>query len=273
MEKDERKLKNRREKKQVIIKLVLMLVIIICAVYIAAHYIKETMAQKQYERLQQESVVIPTEITEVTEIPAEIYDAVPEVDFDSLWENNTDICAWLYIPDSNVNYPVLQKKDSENPYDDYYLQHTADGQSGLPASIYIEPCNNCDFTDYNTVVYGHHMKNGTMFGSLHEYLDEGYMKEHQYIYVITPNKEYVYRVFAAIEYDDRHILQSFSFTEPYGREAYLDSLKKNAGKNDCFRDDLSVTDSDKLLTLSTCIKNESEKRLLVEAVLVNESEK
>lgn len=231
------------------------------------------MAQKQYERLQQESVVIPTEITEVTEISAEIYDAVPEVDFDSLWENNTDICAWLYIPDSNVNYPVLQKKDSENPYDDYYLQHTADGQSGLPASIYIEPCNNCDFTDYNTVVYGHHMKNGTMFGSLHEYLDEGYMKEHQYIYVITPDKECVYRVFAAIEYDDRHILQSFSFTEPYGREAYLDSLKKNAGKNDYFRDDLSVTDSDKLLTLSTCIKNESEKRLLVEAVLVNESEK
>ena len=60
---------------------------------------------------------------------------------------------------------------AENQYDDYYLQHTVSGQSGLPASIYIQPCNRADFTDYNVVVYGHHMKNGTMFGSLHQYLD------------------------------------------------------------------------------------------------------
>ena len=143
----------------------------------------------------------------------------------------------------------------------------------MPASIYIQPCNRADFTDYNVVVYGHHMKNGTMFGSLHQYLDAAYMKEHQYVYVVTPEEELIYQVFAVVEYDDRHILQSFSFTEAYGREAYLDSLRKNDGDNDYFREDVEATENDRLLTLSTCIKNESEKRLLVEAVLVNESER
>lgn len=117
------------------------------------------------------------------------------------------------------------------------------------------------------------MKNGTMFGSLHQYLDAAYMKEHQYVYVVTPEEELIYQVFAVVEYDDRHILQSFSFTEAYGREAYLDSLRKNDGDNDYFREDVEATENDRLLTLSTCIKNESEKRLLVEAVLVNESER
>ena len=257
-----------------IIKVALVVVLISCLIYMISHFIRERMAQKQYEEIQQESVVIPTENTESPmEIDAEIYDTVPEVDFDTLWETNTDICAWLYIPDSEVNYPILRKQDAENQYDDYYLQHTVSGQSGLPASIYIQPCNRADFTDYNVVVYGHHMKNGTMFGSLHQYLDAAYMKEHQYVYVVTPEEELIYQVFAAVEYDDRHILHSFSFTEAYGREAYLDSLRKNDGDNDYFREDVEATENDRLLTLSTCIKNESEKRLLVEAVLVNESER
>ena len=274
MKTEERQSKKIREERWMIIKVALVVVLISCLIYMISHFIRERMAQKQYEEIQQESVVIPTENTESPmEIDAEIYDTVPEVDFDTLWETNTDICAWLYIPDSEVNYPILRKQDAENQYDDYYLQHTVSGQSGLPASIYIQPCNRADFTDYNVVVYGHHMKNGTMFGSLHQYLDAAYMKEHQYVYVVTPEEELIYQVFAAVEYDDRHILQSFSFTEAYGREAYLDSLRKNDGDNDYFREDVEATENDRLLTLSTCIKNESEKRLLVEAVLVNESER
>ena len=148
MKKEERQSKKIREERWMIIKVALVVVLISCLIYMISHFIRERMAQKQYEEIQQESVVIPTENTESPmEIDAEIYDTVPEVDFDTLWETNTDICAWLYIPDSEVNYPILRKQDAENQYDDYYLQHTVSGQSGLPASIYIQPCNRADFTD------------------------------------------------------------------------------------------------------------------------------
>lgn len=94
MKKEERQSKKIREERWMIIKVALVVVLISCLIYMISHFIRERMAQKQYEEIQQESVVIPTENTESPmEIDAEIYDTVPEVDFDTLWETNTDICA------------------------------------------------------------------------------------------------------------------------------------------------------------------------------------
>ena len=229
MKKEERQSKKIREERWMIIKVALVVVLISCLIYMISHFIRERMAQKQYEEIQQESVVIPTENTESPmEIDAEIYDTVPEVDFDTLWETNTDICAWLYIPDSEVNYPILRKQDAENQYDDYYLQHTVSGQSGLPASIYIQPCNRADFTDYNVVVYGHHMKKKRHHVRFAASVSGCCIREGTPVCLRgdTGGRARLFRLFAAVEYDDRHILQSFSFTEAYGREAYLDSLRK-----------------------------------------------
>ena len=265
--------KEQQKKKQIhrIAQIVLAGIAIVCILYLVVHTVRQAMIQRQYEQMSQESVVVQAEVTE--QIEAQIYGPVPKVDFDTLWQTNEDICAWIYIPDTKVSYPVLRKQDAENPYDDYYLSHTAEGQNGLPGSIYVEPCNAGDFSDNNTVVYVHYLKNGTMFGSLHEYQDESYMEKHPYVYVITPERERVYQVFAAIAYDDRHLMGSFaSFTEPEEREAFLSSLKENGDETDVIREDIAVTADSKLLTLSTCIKNQSEKRLLVEAVQVYERE-
>ena len=102
-----------------------------------------------------------------------------EVDIQKLQETeNPDIYAWIYIPGTKVNYPVLQ-----HPTDDtYYLNYNIDGSKGLPGCIFSEKAyNGKDFSDHNTVLYGHNMKNGTMFGCLHKYEDMQY-----YIYMI-PN--------------------------------------------------------------------------------------
>ena len=237
------------------------IVLILCLAALALFGLQYCVQQKAYDDLESYADTSTLNLADL------------KVDWEGLSAINPDICAWIYIPDTKVSYPVLRKQDAENPYDDYYLSHTAEGQNGLPGSIYVEPCNAGDFSDNNTVVYGHHMKNGTMFGSLHEYQDESYMEKHPYVYVITPERERVYQVFAAIAYDDRHLMGSFaSFTEPEEREAFLSSLKENGDETDVIREDIAVTADSKLLTLSTCIKNQSEKRLLVEAVQVYESE-
>ena len=190
-------------------------------------------------------------------------------EYRNLYKTNSDLVGWLVVNGTQINYPVVQS----TVYQEFYLDHNFDGEDDESGAVFADARNDVFKPDDNVILYGHNMKNGTMFGSLHQYLDAAYMKEHQYVYVVTPEEELIYQVFAAVEYDDRHILQSFSFTEAYGREAYLDSLRKNDGDNDYFREDVEATENDRLLTLSTCIKNESEKRLLVEAVLVNESER
>lgn len=86
------------------------------------------------------------------------------VDFAALWEQNEDVYAWITVPGTLVDYPVLQHPSD----DEYYLHHTIDHVEGLPGSIYSETVNAKDFTDMNTILYGHNMKNDTMFGSLHE---------------------------------------------------------------------------------------------------------
>lgn len=86
-------------------------------------------------------------------------------------ETNPDIYAWIEIPDTNVNYPIVQSADD----DSYYLNHTIDGQEGYPGSIYTEKVNAKDFSDFNTVIYGHDMKDGSMFKDLHKFEDADFL--------------------------------------------------------------------------------------------------
>ena len=115
---------------------------------------------------------------------------ISPIDFDKLKETNQDIYAWIEIPDTQINYPVVQGGDD----DAYYLNHTIDGTEGYPGSIYTERINAKDFSDFNTVIYGHNMKDGSMFMGLHNFEDPQYMKEHPNVKIYTPEKELTYRI-------------------------------------------------------------------------------
>ncbi len=185
------------------------------------------------------------------------------VDFEGMWEINKDVYAWITIPGTVIDYPILQHETDNT----YYLNYNIDGSYGYPGCIYTENMNSRDFTDNNTVIYGHNMKNGTMFAELHKFEDTSFFEEHTKIYIYTPEKELDYTIFAAYIYDDRHLMYSFDFADSQVYAAYLEDIRSMRSMNALFREDITVTAEDKIITLSTCIGNQPDKRLLVQAVL------
>ena len=252
-------------------------------------------AQRQYEdlaeqvnRLQnqsnqdnyfQEEPVETQEITEGTEEETQeseevISEDAPDfdvpqknLDWAAIREINPDIYAWICIPGTEVDYPILQ-----HPTDDsYYLNYNMNGTRGYPGCIYTEKINSKDFTDFDTVVYGHNMRDDSMFATLHYFEDSAFFANCPYIYVYTGDKVLVYEIWSAYESDNFHILYSNDFTTQSGRQIYLDKIYNKADSAN-MRNDIQATDQSHILTLSTCIKGKSQNRFLVQAVLLNEEE-
>jgi len=187
------------------------------------------------------------------------------VDFEALGKRNPDIYAWISIPGTAVNYPLVQSADD----DSYYLNHTVEGVKGYPGSIYTERLNMKDFNDPNTVIYGHNMKDGTMFGGLHQYKDRDYMRDNAFIYIYTPQQVFQYRIFGGITYDDRHILKFFDFETETQYQQYLDSLFQVRNLSSYIDEEIAVDTDDRIITLSTCTKSDDQRFLLL-AVLIQE---
>ena len=192
------------------------------------------------------------------------------VNFKKLKKVNPDIYAWINIPDTVVDYPILQSSDEDGK--SFYLTRDVNRKNSKYGAIYTQDYNATDFNDFNTLIYGHNMFNGTMFGSLKKYRNEKFFKSHQDIVIYMPNRILKYRVFAAYVFDDRHIMLSFDFNDKLAREEYLETVfacKKQLTSN--FDDTISVGPDDKIITLSTCTSNDRQ-RYLVQGVLVYDSD-
>ena len=192
------------------------------------------------------------------------------IDWDKLHETNADIYAWIYVPGTSVDYPVLQ-----HPTDnEFYLMHNLDKSYGYPGVIYTEDYNSKDFTDPNTVLYGHNMDNTTMFSTLHKFSDPQMFETPHYIYIYTEDgRTLVYEIFAAYEYPSIHLLINFDVKNEYIYEQYL----RNIGNMDLtstgvanIRHDITPTINDRIITLSTCTTDhDANERFLVVGVLLN----
>lgn len=236
----------------------LVVVIIVCAVGLITYFVKQNKAKSEYDDVRK------TAKKEVTEEETKEEEET-QIDFEALWNTNEDIYAWIEIPGTEVDYPILQ-----HPKDDaYYLNHTVEKNEGLPGSIYTEKWNSKDFTDFNTVIYGHNMKNGTMFKGLHQYEDKEFLQKNQYVKIYLPDKTLKYRIFAAVTFDDRYIPHSYNFSTDKGCKQFLDDVKNGVVKDAkaVYDDDVEVTTQDKLITMSTCIANQSSRRWIVVAKL------
>lgn len=191
--------------------------------------------------------------------------AIPEkeINFEALWQENEDIYAWLYLPGTAIDYPVLQHPED----DSYYLEHNIDGSTGYPGCIYTEGVNSRDFSDPHTVLYGHNMKDGSMFGALHRFEDRQYFDENQHIYVYTPDEVMVYHIFAAYKYNAIHLVYNFDLENPDIFQNYLDQIFSIRDMGANIRREQKLTSEDRILTLSTCVAGEKNKRYLVQGVL------
>jgi len=202
--------------------------------------------------------------------PAEAAPAyVSPVDFEDLWEMNPDAYAWLYIPDTKVNYPILQREGD----DTFYLNHNSEGKSSKAGAIFTEETyTNKDFSDPVTLVYGHNMRSGDFFGSLQTiYSSLDGMETYRDIIVYMPDQELHYEVFATVPHDMRHILYYNDFTDPEVYQAFLEQVFSVRSINASIDKSAEVTVDDQLLILSTCLRGDSHQRFLVLAKKTAES--
>lgn len=250
-----------RKKRGWIFLLVGSVIILICAVSFVAFYMISHKRSEMNVAEMRELVNHEYQYSDSDSISGSAQLMIP-VDFDKLKEINPDIYAWIYIPGTEVDYPVLQNED-----DSYYLTHDANGNASVDGAIYSEKINSKMFDDFNTVLYGHNMKNGSMFRSLHNYEEPDFLDNHRYIYIYTSEFIITYKVFAVYRYDDRHILNSYDFSDDEIKKSYIEYIFNMKNLYSTVKNDETVDVDSHILTLSTCCGDEDE-RLLVQAVQI-----
>ena len=176
-------------------------------------------------------------------------------DFNILHEENEDVFAYIAVPDTIIDYPILASE-----VEDYYLNHNIDGTKGYPGCLYIQNCNNRDLNDGFTIIYGHNMKNGTMFGSLKNYKTEDFRISHPYFFVYTEDRVLVYEIVLTSHFSTEHLLAEdyvkkdgkWVFDKFDGHETSRLIRKALAEDGDAFVASPEPTDDDTILVLSTC---------------------
>ena len=187
-------------------------------------------------------------------------DYTPPQALTTLWEINNDVIGGLAIPGTEINYPILQ-----HTIDDYYLNVCIDGTEGYPGSIYTNSMEGKFFDTFNTVIYGHNMRDGSYFGSLKYFLDPDFLAGHRQIRIFALDKMHVYDIFAVVIYDEKRITDFFPDEKLADRQAFLDSLREDSWDGSILLNDVPVDIDGHIVTLSTCITDMHDNRLLIVA--------
>ncbi len=252
-------------KKKTILSCLLGAAAVLCLIVGGLHFMREQKAGEEYQELQEEAKEEEPEPEMAEEEPEteEPFD-IP-IDFETLQAENPDIYAWITIPGTNVDYPILRREGDNG----YYLNHSVDQTESIAGAIFTEDYNSMDFSDPNTIIYGHNMKNGSMFRTLHNYSDRDFFDNNREITIYMPDRILHYTIFAAYLYDSRHLMLSFDFQDKDVFRSYLDGIRNMRDMNAFVDTDIEVTEEDKIITLSTCYKGQADRRYLVQAVLVS----
>lgn len=255
---------------------VLILICILCCVYIY-QYFRGAALNRSFRELA--AVPAETPATEPSPEPEpkpspaapEEASAEPEIptmaavfDFDALQAINSEIYAYLEIPGTTISYPVVQSAEDNL----YYNTHAADRSYYSGGSIYSQNYNAKDFSDPNTVLYGHNLRSGDMFGLLGNYTDVDFFREHPTIYIHMPERICEYRVFAAYPYSNEHLLLNHDFGNAEEFDGFFDAILENYALIGNFDEEFWPAAGDSVLTLSTCYGGNRSMRFLVQAVQV-----
>ncbi len=198
----------------------------------------------------EETVVAPTQPQQKgTWIPAPVEDDDPnielltQVDLEALREVNPEVVGWVFLPDTKINYPILQGEDN-----DFYLNHTWEKIKNPVGSVFMEYRNRPDFTEFNTIVYAHNMNNGSMFADLRDYSTTWFRESHPYVYLVNDQGVFRYEVFSFYKAPVDSFVYGLSFQQMKTRQNFITSALEESYA------DMGVTPSstDRILTLSTC---------------------
>ena len=204
-----------------------------------------------------------TETETAEEEPKQVYvdpyaDALRNMDFTALREVNSDVLGWIMIPNTVISYPLLQGEDNQ-----YYLKHTWKKWSSVVGAIFLEYQNSPDLSDFNTIVYGHRMNNGSMFASLKNYKKQSYWEAHPCVYITDDSGSHKYEIFAAYEVSTAGTTYQLGFSNDASKQAFIDYCLAQS----VIDTGITPTVYDRILTLSTCTGNGHATRWVVQAVL------
>lgn len=196
------------------------------------------------------------------------------IDFESLRAENEDVYAWLYVPDTAVNAPVLQNALDDN----FYLTHDIYLNESVVGAPYTQSKNAKGFTDPVTLMYGHTFEEWQEdlkdegFGTLHNFEDPDFFANHENFYIYLPGKVLTYQVVSAYEYDNRHIINSFDFSDETVVQQYFDYVTNPDSMVKNVREGITLTaGKNRIVQLSTCTRPSNDAaRYLVTGVLVDE---
>jgi sortase B len=202
---------------------------------------------------------LPAQQQEDTEQEEFHWYEMASVDLAGIQAENSDVIGWLFFENEDLSYPILFSGD-----DDLYLHTAVDGTSAKAGSIFMEGANTPDFEDSHTIIYGHNMRNLSMFGKLKYYkAKDDYYGDHMYFQIITDDVIYRYQIFA---YEDVSV-DSFVYEIPFAPNADFASFIEKIYKASYRDTGVVATENDKIVTLSTC--STEDHRFVVHAVRVD----
>ena len=243
--------KRKINKKMLIIRLVQLtfLILIIISLIEIYNWYKENKANEQILKDISNAIVVVENDEENQKY---------KIDFGELKKKNEDVVAWIKVNNTKIEYPVVKSKNN-----DYYLNHSLDKSYNIAGWIFADYRNNFNGEDKNIIVYGHNRRDGSMFGSLKNILDEEW-DENRNIIFATEEKVSTYRVFSVyqVEKEDYYIQTEFKGDE---FEKFIEELKRRSKKDF----DEEVDKDSQILTLSTCANN-NKYRVVLHAVKVEE---
>lgn len=173
---------------------VFSILLLVAGGYLFQTWAKYHEAALEYQKLQKYRIektdkgTVEADGSKIRDLQKDEEDSV-QIDFDGLYAINEDIVAWIQIPGIGVDYPVVQGEDNE-----YYLHYTFERKANIAGSIFLDCRNRADFTDNKVIMYGHHMKDGSMFSNLEKYQDDEFRKGHGKVILYLPDQTVEYEV-------------------------------------------------------------------------------
>lgn len=182
----------------------------------------------------------------------------PQVDFASLQDINPDVIGWIYIEGTDINYPIVQGKENND-----YLRRMFDGTPNHAGSIFLDSRCNAALTDSHSIIYGHHMKNTTMFSELEQYKQQAFFDNHTWGWLITPEAHYKLQFFAGYVAETDADAWDLEL-EGEKRQTWID----HAIAQSCFQSGIVPDEAARIVTLSTCSYDFSDARFVLHGILV-----
>ena len=250
-----KKHKEKNKKNLIIVSIIFMILILSCIGYIIYDKISQIRNQAIYDEINTNIEVSQDMGNNITENMKKVI---------SLKQQNEDVKGWIQIEDTIINYPILQTTDN-----DYYLNYTYKKEKSKYGSIYAK--NECDILDNNSnvIIYGHNMRNGQMFNTLLDYINESFYKEHKTIKIATEKEESNYSIVAAFKsrifyQNEKNVFRYYNYTKFNNEDDYNDFLE-NCKKMQLYDTGVSAEYGEQLITLITCEYSQENGRMIIVA--------